>query len=180
MWTPSDGDFGALIWSPPWDKDGQLRWQDQGRSWTTLLISSLWKSATVEENGLWKGPSDKADTTGEGPWTSLQLLDSLGESGNLNLQPIPPPNCRSAVTVLLVTGLLPCVWGSSFDIHKAVLSCSEEFLEPWNQEEDLEFSFQMRNPNSFVVQFYYLSQLKESTRRLEEENEDEERNQAYR
>lgn len=38
----------------------------------------------------------------------------------------------------------------------------------------------MRNPNSFVVQFDYLSQLREGTRKLEEENEEEERNQAYR
>ena len=38
------------------------------------------------------------------------------------------------------------------------------------------FRFQMRNPNLFVVQFDYLSQLREGTIKLEEENEEEERN----
>lgn len=38
----------------------------------------------------------------------------------------------------------------------------------------------MRNLNSFVVPFDYRSQLRESIRNLEEENEGEERIQAYR
>lgn len=95
--------------------------------------------------------------------------------------PVPSPsNLEIPVTVLLVLRLLPCVWGSSFGIQKVILWCSEEFLEPWNQEEDVEFRFQRRNLNSFnVVQFDYLSQLTEWVGNLEEENEEGKGIQAH-